>query len=114
MHKIGQSGRFLDGPLESLLKTGLPLMKNILEPLAKRFVVPLGLTVQQHRQQMRLFRKKMFGCGMTTLTISKEEMNDIIKIVKPLEQSILLIKDISERHEAKEQKGGFLSMLFGT
>ena len=39
-----------------------------------------------------------------------------MKIVKLLEQSGLLIKGISEaiKNEAKEQKGGFLSMLLGT
>ena len=43
-------------------------------------------------------------------------MNDIMKIVKSLEDSGLLIKDVSEtiKNDAKEQKGGFLSMLLGT
>ena len=53
--------------------------------------------------------------GMTTLRISNEEMN-IIKIVKSLRESGLLIESVSEtiENEAKEQIGGFLSMLFGT
>ena len=43
-------------------------------------------------------------------------MEDIIKIVKYLEDSGLLLKGISEtvQNEAREQKGGFLSMLLGT
>ena len=43
-------------------------------------------------------------------------MNDIIKIVKSLEESVLLIKGVSEtiKNEAKEQKGGFLGMLLCT
>ena len=43
-------------------------------------------------------------------------MNDIIKIVKSLEESGLLIKRINQtvQNEAKEQKGGFLGMLLGT
>ena len=47
--------------------------------------------------------------------ISNEEMNDIMKIVKPLEKAGLLIKGVSEtiKNKAKEQKGGFLSMLLG-
>ena len=47
---------------------------------------------------------------MTTLIISNEELNDIMKIVKSLEESDLLKKGISKRikNEAKEQKGGFL------
>ena len=46
-----------------------------------------------------------------TLIISNEEMNDIIEIVKSFKESGLLIKI---QNEAKEQKGGFLSMLLGT
>ena len=43
-------------------------------------------------------------------------MEDVMKIVKSLEESGLLIKGISEtiKNEAKEQKGRFLSMLLGT
>ena len=62
------------------------------------------------------FHKKMFGSGVTTLIILNEEMNDIVKIVKSLEESDLLIKGISKtvENEAKEQKGRFLSMLLST
>ena len=61
-------------------------------------------------------KKKMLGSGVTTLIISNDEMNDILKIVKSLEDSGLLLKVVSEtiQHEAKEQRGGFLSMLLGT
>ena len=53
---------------------------------------------------------------MTTLMILNDEMNDFFKIVKSLENSGLLLKGVSEtiQHEAKEQRGGFLSMLLGT
>ena len=52
------------------------------------------------------FHKKMFGSGVTTLIILNEEMNDILKIVKSLEESDLLIKGISKtvESEAKTQK----------
>ena len=65
---------------------------------------------------MEVLQKKMLGSGMTTLIISNDEMNDILKIVKSVEDSGLLLKGISEtiQHEAKEQRGGFLSMLLGT
>ena len=58
----------------------------------------------------------MFGSGFTTIVISNEEMNDIMKIVKSLEESGLLIKGVSEaiKNEAKEQKGRYLGMLLGT
>ena len=57
----------------------------------------------------------MFESGMTTLIISNDEMNDVMNIVKSLEESGLLIKDVSKtiKNEAKEQKRGFLSMLLG-
>ena len=42
LHKVGQSGGFLGRLLGPLLKTGLSLMKNVLKPLAKRVLVPLG------------------------------------------------------------------------
>ena len=58
----------------------------------------------------------MFGSCTTTLIVSNEEMNSIMKIVKSLEESGLLIKGVSEtyQNEAKEQRGVFLSMLLGT
>ena len=52
----------------------------------------------------------MFESGMTTFIISNEEMNDIMKIVKSLEESGLLIKGVSEAIE-NEQKVEFFSML---
>ena len=60
----------------------------------------------------------MLGSGnnnTATLIISNDEMNDIIKIVKSLEDSGLLLKGVTEavQNEVKEQKGGFLSMLLG-
>ena len=58
----------------------------------------------------------MLGSGTTTLIISNDEMNDIIKIVKSLENSGVLLKGVSEtiQNEAKQQRGGFFSMLLGT
>ena len=58
----------------------------------------------------------MFRSGIRTLTISNEVTNDIMKIVKSLEQSGLLIKGVSKKNknETKERKGGFLGMLLGT
>ena len=42
LSKMTQSGGFLGRPLCPLLKTGLPLMKNLIKPLAKIVLVPLG------------------------------------------------------------------------
>ena len=103
MHKKGQSGRFLGRLLEPLLKTGLPLIGNLLKPLAKSVLILLGLTVAASAIDVAI-HKKMFGSGNMTLIISNEEMNGIMKIVKFLEESGLLIKGISQtiENEAKE------------
>ena len=56
------------------------------------------------------------GSGNTKLIISNKDIEDLIKIVKSLEDSGLLLKGVTEsvQNEVKEQKGGFLSMLLGT
>ena len=56
------------------------------------------------------------GSGNTTLIISKEEKNDIIKIIQELEDSNILLKEVTKtiKNKTKEQKRGFLSMLLGT
>ena len=65
-------------------------------------------------------QKKVLGSGsapkVTTLIISNEDMNDIIKITKSLEDLGILLKGVTKtiRNETKEQKGGFLSMLLST
>ena len=114
MHKIRQSGGFLGRLLGPLSKTGLPLMKRVFKALAKSVLIPLGLTAAS-TTDVAIY-KKMFGLGVTTLIISNEEMNGIMKIVKYLEESGLLIKGVSKtiRNEAYEQKGGFLGVLLGT
>ena len=65
---------------------------------------------------MQKFRKKIHGSGTTTLVISNEEMNDVIKIVQALDDSNILLKGVTNttKTETKEQKGGFLSMLLRT
>ena len=123
LHDIEKSGGFLGRFLRPLLKTGLSLIKNVLKTLAKSVFIPLGLIAAASATDAAI-HKKMFGSGlsldlalrMTALMISNEETNNIMKIVKSLEESGLLIKRVSERieNEAKEQKGGFLGMLFDT
>ena len=59
--------------------------------------------------------KKRYGSGTITLVFSNEEMNDIMKIVKVLEDSNILSKGVTKtiKNETNVQKGGFLSMLLG-
>ena len=88
LSKIVQSGGFLGRLLDPLLKTGLPLMKNVFEPLAKGVLIPLILTATASAANSGI-HKKILSSGITTLTISNEEMEDILvydsnKIVKQL------------------------------
>ena len=94
MHKIGQSGGFLGRSLELLLKTGLPLIGNVLKPLAKSILIPLVLTAAASITDLSI-HKEIFGSGPTTLIISNKKMNDVTKIVKSLEESGLLIEEVS-------------------
>ena len=92
-----QSGGFLGRLLGPLLKTGLPLIKNVIKPLAKNVLIPLGLTAAASGADAGI-HKKILGSGHnnTTLIISNDETNDIIKIVKSLENSGLSLKGVTE------------------
>ena len=70
---------------------------------------------------MEVYKKKIHGSGATKgagvkLIIEQEDMKNIMKIIKALESSGILLKGVSKaiKNETKEQKGGFLSMLLGT
>ena len=109
-----QSGGFLGRLLGPLLK--LPLIINAIKRLAKSVLIPLGLTAVASAADAGIHRKILGSGNTTTLIISNYEIEDIIKIVKSLEGSGLLLKGVTEtvQNEVKEQKGGFLSMLLGT
>ena len=79
------------------------LIENILKPLDEGVLIPLELIAAASVTNAAI-HKKMFGSGTTTLIISNEEMNDIMKIVKYLEESGLLIKGIAQtiKNKAKE------------
>ena len=118
LSKVIQLGGFLSRLLGPSLKTGLSLMKNVIKPLAKSVLIALGSTAAQSAADPGI-HKKILGSGhnnTTTLIISNNEIEDIIKIVQALEDSNILLKGVTKtvQNEAKEQKGGFLSMLLGT
>ena len=95
-------------------------MESVLTPLAKSVLIPLGLSWGMSPADA-VIQNKIYGLGhhsnlasrTTALIISNEEMEDIMKIIKSLEESGLLIKGISEtnKNEGKEQKTKLLSML---
>ena len=107
--KLIQSGGFL-GKL--LSKLAGPLMK-VAMPLAKNVLTPLGLTAAMSAIDGSI-KKKIHGSPFK-LIIEQEDMKDIMKIIKALENSGILLKGVSKtiKNETKEQRGGFLSMLLG-
>ena len=76
--KIIHSGGFLGKLLGPLLKVGLPLLKAVIKPLGL-----LGLTAASSAIDTGV-RKKIYGSGTTSLVISNDEMNDIMRIVQAL------------------------------
>ena len=88
-------------------------------------MIPLGLTATASVSSAEIHKKilgygsydpAVIGLTTTTLIISTEEMEDIMKIVESLEDSGVLIKGITQtvENETKEQKGEFFGMLLGT
>ena len=124
LSKMIQSGGFLGKLLGPLLKTGLPMIKNLITPLAKNVLNPLGLIAIAsaadagiHSKILASDRHSSSASHSTaTLIISNKDMDDLIKIVKSLENSELLLKGVTDsvQNEVKKQKGRFVSMLLGT
>ena len=107
--KIIQSGGFLGTLLDPLLKTRLSLLKSVIKPLGLLDLTAASTAIDAGVQ------KKIYESGTTTLIISNKEMNDIIKIVRALEDSGSLLKGVTKtiKNETKEHKEG-LSLLLGT
>ena len=98
-----QSGGFLGRLLCPLLKTGLPLMKNVIKPLVKSVLIPLGLTAAASVADAGI-HKKILGSGNngnTILIISTDEMKETIKIVTTVKDSSLLPEGVSKQFKVK-------------
>ena len=91
-----QPGRFLGKLHSPLLKAGLPLIKNLITPLAKSVLIPLGLTTAASAADAGIHKKILRFGNTATLIISNKDMEDLIKIVKSLEDSGLLLKGATE------------------
>ena len=89
----------------------MPLLKSVIKPLCM-----LGLTAPASATDAAINKKILRSGNQTTLTISNDHMQDLLKIVKSLKDSGILLDGIIEtvKNELKEQKGGFLLMLLGT
>ena len=101
IYKIVQCRGFLASLLRKLAG---PLMKVAI-PLAKIFLAPLGITAAASAIDAG-YQKKMHGSRTTTLIISNEEMNNIMKIVQALDDSNVLLKGVIKKikNGTKEQK----------
>ena len=108
--KLIQSGGFLGNLLSKLAG---PLMK-VAMPLAKNVLALLGLTAAMSAIDGSI-QKRINGSGIK-LIIEQEDMKDIMKIIKALENSGILLKGVTKtiENKTKEQRGGFLGMLLGT
>ena len=105
-----QKGGFLK-LLMPLLKSGLPLLKSAVKPVGMLALMAAASATDA------AINKKILGSGnQTTLIISNDDMQDLLKIVKSLKNSSILLNGITEtvKNEVKEQRGGFLSMFLDT
>ena len=82
------------------MKIAIPLAKNVLAPLG---ITPAASAIDAGIQ------KKIHGSGTTTLTISNEEMNDIMKIVKAFKDSNILLKEVTKTIKSETNKEDFLA-----
>ena len=114
----GQEGKFVNLSrtlmADDLPLRKMPLRKSVFTPLAKSALLPCELLAAMSAADAAI-QKKIYESLTTALIISNEEMEDIMKIGKLLEELGLLLKGISEiiKYEEKEQKGRFLLMLLG-
>ena len=86
---------FLEMLLGPLLKSGLPLIRNVFKTLAKSVLVPLGLTAAVSVVDAAI-QKKSVRTGITISIISNKEMDVVMKLVKSLKDTGLLTKGVSK------------------
>ena len=98
------------GFLVSILSKIAGALMKVAILLGKYILVSLGIAVIALAFAAWI-QKKIHGSGTTTLVISNEEINDILKIAQALEDSDILLKRVTKtiKNETKEQKGDFSS-----
>ena len=81
---------------------------KVAKPLAKNVLAPLGLTAAMSAIAGSI-QKKIHGSGVQII-IEQEDIKDIMKIIKALKNSGILLKGVSKtfKNETKEQRGGLL------
>ena len=103
------------GALGSILRRLLPKLIKVASPILKNVVATLGLSAAMSGIDGAI-QKNIYGSGTTTLVISNEELNDILKIVQALEDQNILLKAVTKtiKNDMNNKKGGALGMLLGT
>ena len=84
------------------MTAGLLLMKSVLTPLAKMVLISLGLSARMSEADAAI-QNKIYGSD-TTLIISNEKTEYIMKIVKSLKESELLIKLVKQSKTKQNKK----------
>ena len=84
-------------------------MKNVIQTLAISVLITLGVTAAASTADAEI-HNKILDSGTTILTISNEEMEDIMKIIKSVEDSGILLKGVTEiiRNKKQNKKEHFL------
>ena len=95
MGEFLQLREFLGRLLEPLIKTGLPLIKILLKPWARSVLIPLRSTAAATDAEIRKKKLKIWNeyTDNDTMIILSEGKEGNMKMVKPLEEFGLLIKD---------------------
>ena len=83
-----QSGGFLGGLRGPLLKTGFPLMNDVIKPLPKSVLIPLGITAAAAAAANARIHKVILESRTTALITSNNQMENIMKVVKSLEDLV--------------------------
>ena len=91
LSKMIQPGGFLDRLLAPLLKTRLLLKKIVIKPLTESVLIPLGLTTTASAVDAEIHKIILWSGNLTTLIITNDEIEEIIKIIKSLADSGLLL-----------------------
>ena len=96
----GNLGRLLTSFLTKLIKPAISIGKNIL--------APLELSAAMSATDPAI-QKKIYDLGNTTVIISNDDMDDLIKIITALEEHDILLKGISKKikNETKKQEEDF-------
>ena len=81
----------------------MPLLRNVLKSLAKSILIPLRLTAVVSTTTDAAAIHKGFSGSSTTIS-SSEDLNDIMNLIKSLEESGLLIKRVSKKIKNKPKK----------